>query len=364
MARYFGVDYSLMQLAVTLYLVAMAVLQLVIGPASDRFGRRPVLIFSFLVFLAATLGAVTAANVHVLLACRLLQAFGAAGFVLSRAIVRDTVETADAASKIGYITMGMSVTPMIGPLIGGFLDELYGWQASFWLSFAFGLMALIVVYLDLGETNTNRSSSIGQQFRSYPELLSSQRFWGYTLTATFASGAFFAFLGGGPYVSTEMLHLSPSQYGFYFGIISVGYMLGNFTSGRLARRKGLNWMMMAGNLVSVVGLAVSLGLFMAGIMHPLSLFAPAAFVGIGNGMTLPSANAGIVSVKPHLAGSASGLGGALTMGGGAVLASVAAGLLTAETGPFPLLIVMLLSAIAASLTTHWVIRRARVAGEL
>jgi DHA1 family bicyclomycin/chloramphenicol resistance-like MFS transporter len=364
MARYFDVEYGVVQLALSLYLVAMALLQLALGPASDRYGRRPVLLASLLIFLTATFAAIFSPNVHVLLACRILQAFAASGIVLSRAIVRDTVNTEDAASKIGYITMGMSVTPMIAPFIGGYLDEIYGWKASFWLTFGLGLVALAVVYFDLAETNRNRSSSFGQQFRTYPELLSSPPFWGYTLTATFASGAFFAFLGGGPYVSTEMLKLTPSQYGFYFGIISIGYMLGNFISGRFSRRVGMNRMMFAGNVVATIGLATSLLLFLGGSMHPLALFGPAAFVGAGNGMTLPSANAGIVSVRPHLAGSASGLGGALTLGGGAVLAAITAALLSPQSGPYPLLIVTLLSAIAGMLTTFWIIRRAAVAGDL
>ncbi len=364
MARYFAVDYGVVQLALSLYLVAMALLQLVLGPASDRYGRRPVLLTSLIIFLVATLAAIQSPNVHVLLACRIMQAFGAAGIVLSRAIVRDTVDAEDAASKIGYITMGMSVTPMIAPFIGGYLDEIYGWKASFWLTFAFGLLALVVVYLDLGETNRNRSSSFAAQFRAYPELIASPRFWGYTLTAMFGSGAFFAFLGGGPYVSTEMLKLTPSQYGFYFGLISIGYMLGNFVSGRFSKRVGMNRMMLAGNVVTTVGLCASLALFLGGSMHALALFGPAAFVGIGNGMTLPSANAGIVSVRPHLAGSASGLGGALTLGGGAVLAAITAALLSPDSGPYPLLITTLLSAVAGVFTTLWVVRRARVKGEL
>jgi len=364
MARYFAVDYGVVQLALSLYLVAMALLQLVLGPASDRYGRRPVLLTSLIIFLVATLAAIQSPNVHVLLACRIMQAFGAAGIVLSRAIVRDTVDAGDAASKIGYITMGMSVTPMIAPFIGGYLDEIYGWKASFWLTFAFGLLALVVVYLDLGETNRNRSSSFAAQFRAYPELIASPRFWGYTLTAMFGSGAFFAFLGGGPYVSTEMLKLTPSQYGFYFGLISIGYMLGNFVSGRFSKRVGMNHMMLAGNVVTTVGLCASLALFLGGSMHALALFGPAAFVGIGNGMTLPSANAGIVSVRPHLAGSASGLGGALTLGGGAVLAAITAALLSPDSGPYPLLITTLLSAVAGVFTTLWVVRRARVKGEL
>lgn len=364
MARYFSVDYGLVQLAVSLYLASTAVLQLVIGPASDRFGRRPVLLGCFVIFLAATLAAIFAPNIHLLLLCRLLQGFAAAGIVLSRAIVRDTVETADTASKIGYITMGMSVTPMIGPLIGGLLDEWYGWQSTFWLVFAFGLLALIVVYLDLGETNDHRSASLRQQLHSYPELLGSSRFWGYTATATLTSGAFFAFLGGGPYVATEILRLTPSQYGLYFGIISIGYMLGNFISGRYSRGIGMNWMMLWGGAVSTIGVTISLGLFLSGIIHPLSLFGPAALVGIGNGMSLPNANAGIVSVKPHLAGSASGLGGALTIGGGAALSALAASMLSPETGAYPLLIAMLLTSIAGALTAFALVLRARRRGEL
>jgi DHA1 family bicyclomycin/chloramphenicol resistance-like MFS transporter len=359
MARYFATDYAVMQLAVSLYLVATAVLQLFIGPASDRFGRRPVLLVCLGIFLAGSLAAVYAPTVEMLLACRLLQAFATAGIVISRAVVRDTVDMAEAASQIGYITMGMSVVPMVGPMIGGFLDELYGWQAGFWLTLGFGIVAFAVVMLDLKETNRNKSENFAAQFRAYPELLGSARFWGYTLTAAFTSGAFFAFLGGGPYVASEMLNLTPSQYGFYFGIISIGYMLGNFLSGRYAKVIGINRMMLSGNIVATSGMVLAIALFGVGFYHPLSLFGPAFFTGVGNGLTLPSANAGMVSVKPHLAGSASGLGGALQIGGGAALSVVAGALLTPQTGPFPLLWVMLLSSAGGIVGTLCVIHAAR-----
>jgi DHA1 family bicyclomycin/chloramphenicol resistance-like MFS transporter len=359
MAHHFGSDYAVMQLAVSLYLAATALLQLFIGPASDRFGRRPVMLTCFAIFLVGTLAAVYAPTVEALLACRLLQAFSSAGMVISRAVVRDTVGTAEAASQIGYITMGMSVVPMIGPMIGGFLDELYGWQATFWLTLAFGVVAFVIVVADLGETNRNRSESLAAQFRAYPQLFGSPRFWGYSLTAAFTTGAFFAFIGGGPYVASEMLYLTPSQYGFYFGIISLGYMFGNFLSGRYAGRVGINRMMLSGNIVGAAGMLLAIGLFGTGVHHPLSLFGPVFFTGVGNGLTLPSANAGIVSVKPHLAGSASGLGGALQIGGGAALSVLAGALLTPQTGPFPLLWVMLLSSAAAALSTFYVIHVAR-----
>lgn len=359
MAHHFGSDYAVMQLAVSLYLAATALLQLFIGPASDRFGRRPVMLTCFAIFLVGTLAAVYAPTVEALLACRLLQAFSSAGMAISRAVVRDTVGTAEAASQLGYITMGMSVVPMIGPMIGGFLDELYGWQASFWLTLAFGAVVFVIVLADLGETNRDRSESLAAQFRAYPQLLGSPRFWGYSLTAAFTTGAFFAFIGGGPFVASEMLYLTPSQYGFYFGIISLGYMFGNFLSGRYAGRIGINRMMLSGNVVAAAGMLLAIILFGTGVHHPLSLFGPVFFTGVGNGLTLPSANAGIVSVKPQLAGSASGLGGALQIGGGAALSVLAGALLTPQTGPFPLLWVMLLSSVAAAFCTFYVIHVAR-----
>lgn len=364
MARHFDADYSVVQLAVALYLVATAVLQLFIGPASDRFGRRPVLLICFSVFLVGTLAAIFAPTIEVLLACRILQAFSAAGMVLSRAIVRDTVGPDQAASKIGYVTMGMTLVPMVGPIIGGFLDELYGWQSTFLLTLAFGLTAFAIIWVDLGETNLRPSSSLFAQVRSYPELIRSERFWGYTLTAAFTSGTFFAFLGGGPYVASEIFGLSPSQYGFYFGFVSVGYLVGNFLSGRLSSRLGINRMLMTGNIVAASGMSVPLILYFAGYVSPASLFIPVMFVGLGNGMTLPNAMAGIVSVRPHIAGSASGLGGSLQIGGGAGLSILAGALLGPETGPAPLLWVMLASSCSGILAALYVLNVAARKGEL
>ncbi|CAN0656240.1 multidrug effflux MFS transporter [Nitratireductor aquimarinus] len=364
MAEYFQADYRVVQLAVSLYLAATAILQLGIGPASDRFGRRPVMLTSFVIFILATIAALVAPNITIFLICRVMQAFAAAGMVLSRAIVRDTVGADEAASRIGYITMGMTLAPMLGPVIGGFLDELYGWKSTFYLILGFGLISFVVVYLDLGETHHNRSTSLTKQLKTYPELFRARRFWGYTATAGMASGAFFAFLGGGPYVATEILGLTPSQYGLYFIFISVGYMIGNFMSGRYSRRIGINPMMLAGNIVASLGLLLALALFLVGFYHPMSLFGPSFLVGIGNGMTMPNANAGIVSVRPHLAGSASGLGGALQIGGGAALSVLAGALLSPDTGPYPLIWVMLISSSLGIVTSLYVIYVARQVGDV
>ena len=347
MARHFEADYALAQLTVSVYLAATAFLQLGIGPASDHFGRRPVMLVCLTLFVAGSAAALWAPTIEILLAARVLQAFSAAGMVLGRAIVRDTVDTDEAASRIGYITMGMALVPMVAPMIGGLLDEIYGWRAPFALMLGFGVLALVVVFLDLGETNHAKSSGMLAQVRAYPELFGSRQFWGYTLTAAFNAGTFFAFLGGGPFVASELMGLRPSEYGMYFGLISLGYVFGNFLSGRYARQMGINRMMLTGNAFSFTGIVIALTLFSLGIDHALALFGPMMLLGVGNGATLPSANAGIVSVRPHLAGSASGLGGALQLGLAAGLSTLAGIVVTAPAGALALLGLMLVCAFAA-----------------
>ncbi len=364
MAVYFDTEYAFMQLAISAYLGVTAVLQLIIGPLSDRFGRRPVLLVSLGIFLLATLGCIFSPNIWVFLMFRMLQGSIVAGMVLSRAIVRDMVEPWEAASMIGYITMGMSMVPMVGPMIGGYLGQTFGWQSTFVVVLVFGALVVWLIWADMGETNTQKSTSFKAQFMAYPELIRSRRFWGYALSAGFASGAFFAFIGGAPFVAIELLHLEPAQMGFYFAFISLGYMGGNYLSGRYSNIIGLNRMMLFGSLIAVFGMLLALSLFLLGFQHPISFFGSIMFVGIGNGMTLPNANAGIVSVRPHLAGSASGLGGAVMIGGGAGLSAITGTMLTVESGAYPLLYVMLGSSVLAVMTSSYVIYVAHKAGEL
>jgi DHA1 family bicyclomycin/chloramphenicol resistance-like MFS transporter len=362
LAEHYGTSYAVVSLTISAYLGLTAALQLVIGPLSDRYGRRPVILVSLGIFLAATVGCMVAPTIEIFLAFRLVQAVVASGMALSRAIVRDMVPPDEAASMIGYITMGMAVMPMIGPMIGGFLDEVLGWQAVFGFTLLVGLVTVALCWADLGETNAAPSASFTAQFRAYPELFRSRRFWGYAATAALASGAFFAFLGGGPWVASEVLGMSPARLGFYFGFIAAGYMLGNFLSGRYATRVGLNRMMLIGALVSTAGMALALLLFALGVQTPVSFFGSILFVGLGNGLLLPSANAGLVSVRPHLAGSASGLGGALMVGGGAALSVLAGSLLGPGTGAWPLLWVMLVCSALGTVSTLYVMHVAAQRG--
>jgi DHA1 family bicyclomycin/chloramphenicol resistance-like MFS transporter len=355
-AKHFNSDYAVAQLAVSGYLAVTGALQLLVGPLSDRYGRRPVLLWSMGIFILATIGTMVAPSMEIFLACRMCQATVASGFALSRAIVRDMVPPEKAASMIGYVTMGMAVVPMIGPMVGGALEALAGWRASFAVLLIFGIVVFALVLTDLGETHRTRSKSLSAQMRSYPELLNSRRFWGYALTAAFASGAFFAFLGGGPYVATTVLGLSPERMGFYFGFLAAGYLAGNFFSGRYSERVGISRMMISGAALASLAMMGSFALFWFGALHPLALFGPTFFVGLGNGLTMPSSNAGLLSARPHLAGSAAGLGGALMIGGGAGLSAFAGSLLGPGIGALPLVAVMFAASGAALLSAIWVAR--------
>lgn len=346
MTSYFQTDYAIMQLAISGYLGMTALLQLIVGPLSDRYGRRPVIIAGLSVFILASLATAFAENIETFMFARMVQATIVTGFALSRAIVRDMFRMEQAASMIGYVTMGMTLIPMIGPAIGGFLQEHIGWQANFYLTAIAGTLTLLIVIFDLQETNHFKSESMTEQFQVYPELIGSRRFWGFTFSALFASGTFFAFIGGAPYVAENHLNMKPSELGIYFICIATGYMIGNFLSGRFTERFGIFTMMNSGALFSITGVAISLIYFYAGYAHPFGFFAPLLLVGMGNGLTLPSAMAGIVSVRPHIAGSASGLGGAVQIGGGAMLSVLAGVLLSPESGPFPLLWLMMAAGLA------------------
>jgi DHA1 family bicyclomycin/chloramphenicol resistance-like MFS transporter len=364
MAKHFGVDYSVMQLSVSLYLAATAVLQIAIGPVSDRFGRRPVMFVAAVVFTIASVGAVFAPNFEIFLACRMAQAIVATGFVLSRAAVRDMVSQEQSASMIGYVTMGMSVVPMVGPAIGGLMDEAFGWQASFVVLSFSGVGLMAIIWFDMGETAVSRSSSFGEQLRQYPALLTSQRFWGYCLAAALASGAFFAYLGGAPYVATTFFHMDAANLGLNFGAPALGYLVGNFLSGRYSMRVGINKMVLYGAISSTLGMSTLAGLAALDLVGPTTFFALMISIGLGNGLLMPNANAGMISVRPNLAGTAAGLGGAFMIGGGAALSVLAGGVLGPETGPLPLILLMLATSAGAIVCILWVIRREKAIGKI
>ncbi len=357
MTGYFDTEYRIMQLSVAIYLAVNAVLQLLIGPVSDKYGRRPIILGGLIFFLIATLGCILATSAEMFLGFRMMQAAVVVTLVLSRAVISDTAPPDQAASMIAYVTMGMAVVPMIGPAIGGMLDETFGWKSNFMLLFGLGAILLWLSWSDLGETAPKSENTLGQQFREYPELFMSPRFWGYALASAFASGVFFAYLGGATFVGTEVYGLSSRELGLFFGSPAVGYFMGNFLSGKFSRRIGINNMVYWGTLITLSGVFFSSILIRSGFSHPLGFFGFMVLVGLGNGMTIPNAAAGMLAVRPHLAGTASGLGGAIMISGGATLSALAGVLLIPGTGASPLLWIMLSTSILAVISIRYVIFR-------
>jgi DHA1 family bicyclomycin/chloramphenicol resistance-like MFS transporter len=336
------------QLTLSVYLFAVAVTQLIIGPLSDRFGRKPVLVWGLVIYLAATLFCRFATSIDALIIARGVQAIGGcAGMVIGRAIVRDVASRDTAASLLGYVTMGMAIAQMFGPVIGGLLDGFYGWRASFDLLFILGATVLVLVFLTLRETHLDRQTTMSPRalWTSHRALLVEPRFWAFSLTGALASGVFFAFLGGGPIISQREMGLQPVEYGLYFTLIAAGYAIGNFVSGRFAVRIGPPRMILYGNLLSLAAMIAMAVLLGTGLLHPASLFGPMLVSSLANGLTLPNSFSGALSVRPDLAGTASGLAGSLQVMVGAI-ATVLVGWLL-HLGIWPLVALMILLAVAA-----------------
>lgn len=345
-------DYALVSLTISGYLGMTAILQLAIGPLSDRYGRRPVMLLCILLFAAASLGCALAENIWALMGFRVLQGSIVAGAALSRAVIRDTHPAREAASLIGYVGMAMAIAPMVGPLAGGVLDELFGWRAAFVALAAFGVAAFAVAWVDLGETNHAPSATLAAQMRSYPELFRHRRFWGYAACLALAQGGFFSFLAGAPLAALVLFDLSPSALGVGMGATASGFVVGSFIAGKFAKRHGLSVMILAGRLIAGAGLVVALAFYLADAVTIASFFGSAVLYGVGNGVTMPSANAGALSVHPRLMGSASGLSGALGVGGGAIMMTVSGAITTPENAGYAvhgMMLICVLAGLAAAL---------------
>lgn len=328
----FDASYQLVSLSIAGYMAVTALLQVVIGPLSDRYGRRPVMLWSLVLFTLASLGCLLAADIRTFLGFRLLQGAIIAGGALSRVVVRDMLPPKAATSRLGYISMVMAVAPMLGPAMGGLLDEAFGWRASFMAFSLIGFALWALTWADMGETNKAPSATFGAQFRAYPTLLLSPVFWAYSVSMAFSVGAFYVFIVGVPLVAATLFEISPGRLGIYMGTITGGYMLGSFVAARFGRHFAMETQVLAGRMIAAFGLLCGLCLFGLGFGHELTLFGATIFVGIGNGITMPAASVGVMSVRADLAGTAAGLSGALLVGVGAVLSYIASVVLASGGG--------------------------------
>jgi DHA1 family bicyclomycin/chloramphenicol resistance-like MFS transporter len=348
LSRSLETDYATVQLTLTLYLVTVAVSQLVVGPISDRIGRRPCILAGIALFaLGSVLGALSN-RIELLLLARVVQAAGSGTcFALARAAVQDSAPRDQIASLMGYITMAMVVSPMIAPLVGGFLDAAFGWRSIFVAMVALAAVVGVAAFLRLPETAPRRSdTSLLAMVQGYPTLLRHREFVAYALVLMFTTGAFFAFVAGAPYVVVDVMGRGPEVYGYFFLANASAYMLGNFISGRFGTRLGSVRLAGIGIVCSVAALVIEVICVLVLPWTPATLFLPFALNGFGNGLTIPGAVALTLGVEPRLAGTASGLAGALQLGFGA-LSAVATGYIV-TVWPHGLIAAMLFMVLGAA----------------
>lgn len=350
LSRLFEADPGFIQLTITLYLAGMAVSQLVLGPLSDRFGRRPVILVALGLTAATSLFAAVAASASMLVLARVLQSFGAsAGQVIGRAIIRDVFDRDRSASMIGWVTMAMVVAPMVAPTFGGLLIETVGWRWVFVATAGVALAAMTLTFWRLPETRATVSSpTLSQLLADARGLVRDRFFVGYLLLGALSSITFFAFLGGAPHITITLMGQSTTTYGLWFIVNASGYMLGNAVCGRYSARLGSDRLMLWGCFGMVAAAMAQFLIAWSGSMtHPALLFIPQAAIAFFNGLQLPGAIAGAVSVRPQAAGSASGIVGFSQMGLGAIAAQISGTMVGATLSPVPMTALTLFGAIGA-----------------
>jgi MFS transporter, DHA1 family, multidrug resistance protein len=335
----FAVSAGVAQLTLSLSLLANAVATLAFGPLSDRLGRRPVLLAGLAAFVGGSGLCALAPSIGTLIAARIVQSVGAAaGMVLARAIVRDVHDRERSATVIAYLTTAMVVAPMLAPTIGAVLIDLISWRAIFVLVTVVGVAVTWQTARRLMETRI-ASGPGGGIWRGAGTLLRSPPFVAYALQSTFAIAVFFSFISGAPYFMIDVLHRPATEYGLYFMLVSAGFMAGNLLAARTTARVGLDRMILIGSALALAATLLTLALLLSWGWRPLALFAPMLAAAFANGLTIPNAQAGAISVDPLLAGTASGLAGFLQMFVAAVV-SQAVGALQDGT-PYPMLAFMI-----------------------
>lgn len=311
------------QYTLSAFLAGFAGGQILWGPLADRRGRKPILMAGLFMYSVATLACAVAASIEVLIIARFFQAFGAsAPIVLARSIARDLYEGPRAGQELARMGSFMGLVPAVAPLIGGILETLFGWRASFFAALIFGLMAGLMVRFGLPETIKTRVTeplTPGGIARGFAGVWASKVYRPHAVLVCLTYGGLFAFISGSSFVLQTLYGLSEIVYGIAFGLCAAAYVVGTLIGQRVVRRIGIagaiRWGALAlagGGLLMVAGLASGLG-------HPAEIVAPMMLYMVGVGIGLPQTQAGALMPFPDRAGTASSLTGFLQMTFGAAV---------------------------------------------
>ena len=354
LARALDTSATMVQLTLTIYLFAFAAAQLVYGPLSDRFGRRPILIAGMILYIAASLACARAPDIETLMAARFVQAMGAcAGPAIARALVRDQFTGPPAARVLAIVGMAITLAPAVGPVLGGHLQGWFGWRSIFLFLTGVGACVLAVACLWLPETNRtpDRQALVPRRMiGNYRMLLGNRVFLGYVVTVACTLGGLLTYSAVAPFVFIDLIGVSPQLYGWLTLLIVASYFVGSLLTSRLVARTGVRRLVMIGMSFVALGGGLLFTVIAVGFVAAPPIIGAMMVWLLGMGLVLPNGTAGAMGPFPAVAGAASAMMGFLQMGTGALGSLLVAKLY--DGTPWALAIVPPAIALAG-LIAHW-----------
>lgn len=351
MVHVFQTNKSLVQLSLTIFLIAFAFSQLIYGPLSERFGRKKVLCAGLIVFIIGAIWSAVSFSIGALLISRAVQGIGiGAANVLCRAILKDLYSGKELAKKVSYLGLVWVTSPIIAPVIGGYLEEYFGWRMNFVFLVIFVAAVLVWAFFKLPETkdptqlHSIHPKTIAHHFWI---LLTNRVYMGYILTDCMLYGMFSAFYVAGPFLLQNRLHMSPIGFGWTMLLISAGYFIGSFINSRLVHFFPIKKAICLGIVICLLSSVLMFILAIGGLMTVQAIALPLFLLFLGMGLIFTNCISGCLSIYPHLAGNASALWGCFAFIGGTLATSIMT--LFAEQTQIPLSSILLIQFILATL---------------
>jgi DHA1 family bicyclomycin/chloramphenicol resistance-like MFS transporter len=316
-ATYFNASVASAQSTLWIFIAAFGTWQLVAGPLSDRFGRYPIVVAGAFTYCAASVLAMVAPSLEVLVIGRVLQAVGACTCLVgARAFVRDLYSPTEGARMLANAATLMSLAPLLGPLVGAALYVHYGWRSSFALLAAFSMLLACTAAFKLKETNARKNPhalSWAPMLRTYASVARSPAFRAYTLSAAATYACLFAFLSGSSFVLINILGQTPTVFALTFATMVTGYVIGTVICRRLLVIHGIQRTVCIGATLQAATGVTMAALALVGVHVPLALGGPIFFLGLSHGLIQPPVQSGAVAPFPHAAGAAAALLGFIMM---------------------------------------------------